>query len=150
MEQMERIVVHLPGRSDRLEITVGLLTLHRNQDHYAYERGDTWHVGLGAHASLRVDPMATTAIIDRQGKKEIRPVNGDLTDLTREFTVEYSKSDGSVFGQVGFNYGRSELLEAYPSLYSDLATYERVVLIGTSGVKALKFVDKSIHQESGQ
>lgn len=105
MEQMDRLVVYLPGRSDRLETTVGLLAQHRNQDHYAYERGDTWHVGLGSHASFRVDPSGKTAIADRQGKKEIRQVTEDLTDLAREFCAEHSKHEEKIFGQVGFNYG---------------------------------------------
>lgn len=101
-----RLAVVLPAPKDRLETTVNLLTKYNNQDHFAYERGDTWHLGLDSHASLSVDPKGETAFIDRHGKKEVFRVNGSWTDVIRNFVSEHSEQhDGKMFGQVGFNYG---------------------------------------------
>ena len=36
----------LPASKDRFESTVSLLTRYNSRDHFAYERGDTWHLGL--------------------------------------------------------------------------------------------------------
>jgi hypothetical protein len=74
---------------------------------YGYERGDTWHIGLGSDTSL-IDPKGEMATIcTEDGKREDHAVNGrPLAKIAREFVAENSHSGdgGQIYGQVGFNY----------------------------------------------
>lgn len=87
-----------------LDVVVAILTKHQGSDYYAYENGDSWHIGLGSHTSLVVGPDGKTATtINQEGKKENFPVTGSINDAARAFVAEYS-AFGKIFGQVGFNY----------------------------------------------
>jgi salicylate synthetase len=87
-----------------LDAVVSILTKHRGGDYYAYEKDDTWHVGLSSHVSLIVGPDAKSATkIDHDCKKETVPIKGSINDAARAFVAEYSAL-GKIFGQVGFNY----------------------------------------------
>ena len=101
-----RLVAVLPGCKDRLESTVGLLIKYKDLDHFAYERKDVWHIGLGSRSSLQVDPRGKSALITGQGRQEECPIVGSLTDFVRDFIEDQSlRHEGKTFGQVGFNYG---------------------------------------------
>ncbi len=101
-----RLVTVLPGCRDRLESTVSLLTKYKNIDHFAYERKDFWHIGLGSRSSLQVDPTGQAALMTGQGRQEELPIVGSLTDFVRDFIEDQSqRHEGKIFGQVGFNYG---------------------------------------------
>ena len=105
MDQSHQLTVVSPSRSDRLETVVSLLTKHQEKDYFAYELENVWHVGLGSHASLRVDATGKTAVIDRLGHQELIAVPGSLTELARQFSSKYSPINGKTFGYVGFNFG---------------------------------------------
>jgi salicylate synthetase len=101
-----RLVVVLPASTDGLETTVVLLKKYKSLDHYAYERKDVWHIGLGSRCSLRVDPTGKKACISGHGKERNCHIPGFLTDFVRNFVKEQSEQyEGRMFGQVGFNYG---------------------------------------------
>jgi salicylate synthetase len=89
---------------DHLEVVASLLTKYSNQDYFAYERGDVWHVGLGSHASLRINPSGEVALIKREGKEDVIPITEPLEDVARNFASEFERG-GKMFGHVGFNYG---------------------------------------------
>lgn len=60
----------LPGAEFPLETAVALLDYYSKADYYVYERDDIWYLGLGAHASLVVDPKGQTATeIDSEGRR---------------------------------------------------------------------------------
>lgn len=94
----------LGGTESPLNTIVALLDYYRAVDHYAYERSDTWYIGIGNHASLilRSDGETITKI-DRDGASHSLPVSGMSADHARDFISQYS-SHGKIFGQVGFNY----------------------------------------------
>jgi salicylate synthetase len=109
-----RLVAVLPGCKDRLESTVSLLTKYKNLDHFAYERKDVWHIGIGSRSSLQVDPRAKTALMTIQGRQEECPIVGSLTDFVRDFIEDQSlRHEGKLFGQVGFNYGAHVREQSY-------------------------------------
>ncbi|KAH1274414.1 hypothetical protein KXW35_006757 [Aspergillus fumigatus] len=94
----------LPGAEFPLETAVALLDYYSKADYYVYERDDIWYLGLGAHASLVVDPKGQTATeIDSEGRKESSTILNLLTGQVRQFVSKYS-IHGKIFGQVGFNY----------------------------------------------
>ncbi|KAK5989440.1 Salicylate synthase [Cladobotryum mycophilum] len=94
----------IPASGDPLKATIALLTSNRDDFYYAYERGNTWYVGLRNYASLVVDADGKRATkTDKNGEQESRAVEGSLNDEARAFTSEYS-ADGKIFGQVAFNY----------------------------------------------
>ncbi|KAG2421239.1 hypothetical protein HFD88_000855 [Aspergillus terreus] len=81
----------LPGAEFPLETAVTLLSHYSNENYYVYEHGDKWYLGLGAYASLVLDPNGKTATeIDHQGRQE----STDISDLPaphiREFVAKYS------------------------------------------------------------
>ena len=101
-----RLAVALPACKDGLETTVILLKKYKSLDHFAYERKDVWHIGLGSRSSLRADPKGETAWISGQGKERNCLIPGSLTDFVKNFVTEQSQQhEGRLFGQVGFNYG---------------------------------------------
>jgi salicylate synthetase len=109
-----RLVTVLPGCKDRLESTVSLLTKYKNLDHFAYERQDVWHIGLGSRSSLQVDPRGKIALMTGQGRQEECPIIGSLTDFVRDFIEDQSlRHEGKIFGQVGFNYGAHARDQSY-------------------------------------
>lgn len=94
----------LPGAEFPLETAVAPLDYYSKADYYVYERDDIWYLGLGAHASLVVDPKGQTATeIDSEGRKESSTILNLLTGQVRQFVSKYS-IHGKIFGQVGFNY----------------------------------------------
>ncbi|KAK2882374.1 hypothetical protein FQN49_000429 [Arthroderma sp. PD_2] len=102
----------LPASTGPLELTTQLLTCHRDDDYYAYEHADTWHIGLRSHASLMVSADGKVATrISQEGKQETL-VEGSLNDIARVFTSDYS-AHGKIFGQVGFNYSAHTSGQAY-------------------------------------
>jgi salicylate synthetase len=103
----------LPGAEFPLETAVALLDYYSKNNYYVYERGDTWYLGLGAHASLVLDPKGETATeIDNEGRKESMTITDLPTDQVRQFVSKYS-SHGKIFGQVGFNYSARCSGQAY-------------------------------------
>lgn len=109
-----RLVTVLPGCKDRLESIVSLLTKYKDLDHFAYERKDVWHIGLGSRSSLQVDPRGKTALMTGQGRQEECPIFGSLTDFVRDFIEDQSvRHEGKIFGQVGFNYGAHARDQSY-------------------------------------
>jgi salicylate synthetase len=73
-----------------LESTFSLLTKYKNLDHFAYERKDVWHIGLGSRYSLQVDPRGKTVLKTGQWGQEDCPIVGSLTDFVRDFMDDQS------------------------------------------------------------
>ncbi|GAQ09268.1 salicylate synthase [Aspergillus lentulus] len=112
MVRFEQQIV-LPGAEFPLETAVALVDYYSKSNYYVYERGDRWYLGLGAHASLVLDPKGQTATeIDKEGRKESIPITNSPTDQIRQFASKYS-SHGKIFGQVGFNYSARCSGQAY-------------------------------------
>ncbi|KAF5862428.1 hypothetical protein ETB97_011702 [Aspergillus alliaceus] len=94
----------LPGAVLPLETVVALAAHYCKDNYYIFESHDTWHLGLGTHASLMLDAAGQTATrMDRDGQTELTAITGLPTDQVRRFVSEHSGS-GKIFGQVGFNY----------------------------------------------
>lgn len=97
------VSIHLE-HSNSLELVVALLSSYKNNDYFAYERGEVWHLGIGSCASLMVDAKGNDAVWEIKGQRESRPLHGPITEVARKFVSEYSDLGGRIFGQVGFNY----------------------------------------------
>ncbi|KAL3471099.1 ADC synthase [Aspergillus californicus] len=105
--------ITLPGAESPLETAVALVDHYSKDNYYVYERGDRWYLGLGAHASLVIDPNGQIATnIDKKGRKESTVLTDLPTRQARQFVSEYS-SHGKIFGQVGFNYSARCSNQAY-------------------------------------
>lgn len=103
----------LPGAEFPLETAVALLDYYSKADYYVYERDDIWYLGLGAHASLVVDPKGQTATeIDSEGRKESSTILNLLTGQVRQFVSKYS-IHGKIFGRSGSTTRRAAPGQAY-------------------------------------
>ncbi|KAI1124963.1 putative salicylate synthetase [Nemania abortiva] len=91
----------LEGTLDNLLI---LLSAYKGGDYYAYEREESWHVGVGSRASLILNPIGDNVTIFTAEKKQSLDVTSNFTEIARQFISDYSKPGSKVFGQVGFNY----------------------------------------------
>jgi salicylate synthetase len=81
-----------------------LLHRYADEDHYVYERGPRWYVGIGAKASLTIDADGKQATVFANGMTQRCPVSGTLADTARRFISDHGPLGGRIFGQAGFNY----------------------------------------------
>lgn len=93
-----------PSHRNLLETAVALLTNYKSDDYFAYERGETWHIGIGSHASLLVDSVGKSALEYTEGEQVSYPVQESLATIARKFIARHSNNGGKTFGYVGFNY----------------------------------------------
>ncbi|PLB53579.1 ADC synthase [Aspergillus steynii IBT 23096] len=87
-----------------LERVAMVLSRYKECEHYAYERADTWSLGLGTHASFMIDAKGEIATITTGARREEHPVGDSLAQAARDFLSQHAQPDHKVFGQVGFNY----------------------------------------------
>jgi salicylate synthetase len=80
-----------------------LLHRYAYEDHFVYERGLRWYVGIGAKASLTIDADGKQAAVFAIGTTQRCPVNGTLAEAARKFISQYGSLEGRIFGHAGFN-----------------------------------------------
>ena len=64
MSRLRKTITFAPERVDSLQAVAVLLKKYPNDTYYAYERGDFWYVGLGANATLTIDPTGKVSSVD--------------------------------------------------------------------------------------
>ncbi|KAF7588432.1 hypothetical protein BBP40_005696 [Aspergillus hancockii] len=104
-----------PGPRNPTETVAALLTKYKASDTYAYERNETWYLGLGSQASLLINSNGTEYSIYEDGKEATYLIDQPLPDLARKFVSEHSTDGHRIFGQAGFNYAAHIRGQDYPS-----------------------------------
>ncbi|CAG7917987.1 unnamed protein product [Penicillium olsonii] len=109
-----KMSITFTGHTQALETVVSVLARHKSDDYYAYERRETWYIGIGCHASLVLDSQGDTVTIKTDAGQTSRPVDEpSITDVARNFVSENSKTGYRIFGQAGFNYAAHIRGQAY-------------------------------------
>ncbi|KAJ5094350.1 salicylate synthetase [Penicillium angulare] len=99
------VLIKFSGSRDALETVFGVLESHKNEDYYAYEREDTWYIGLGSKASLSINHTGENITVTGERNERDYSVDKDSTVvIVREFVSANSTSGNRIYGQAGFNY----------------------------------------------
>lgn len=102
------------SQANVLEAVVEVLSNHKTDDYYAYERGEYWYIGIGSRSSLVIDSQGQTVTVNSESGQASRSINGtSIADTAREITTDHLKSGFRIFGQVGFNYAAHILGQEY-------------------------------------
>ncbi|CAG7927943.1 unnamed protein product [Penicillium olsonii] len=109
-----KMSITFKSHTQALETVVSVLARHKSDDYYAYERRETWYIGIGCHASLVFDSQGDTVFIKTDTGQTSRPIDEpSITDVARNFVSENSKTGYRIFGQAGFNYAAHIRGQAY-------------------------------------
>ncbi|KAE8152565.1 ADC synthase [Aspergillus avenaceus] len=93
-----------PGSTQGVESVVAILAKRKGDDYYVYERKGHWHLGIGVHSSLLIDPKGETATVVTESKEQQYPINKPLVSIVHEFVSVNVKQGSRIHGQAGFNY----------------------------------------------
>ncbi|KAJ5686159.1 hypothetical protein N7536_008778 [Penicillium majusculum] len=135
------------SQANVLETVVEVLSNHKTDDYYAYERGEYWYIGIGSRSSLVIDSQGQTVTVNSESGQASRSINGtSIADTAREFTTNHLKSGFRIFGQVGFNYAAHILGQEYtPGNWPLLALLvPRLELVLHRDTTILKGVDEEV------
>lgn len=142
-----QISVTFTSQANILETVVEVLSNHKTDDYYAYERGEHWYIGIGSRSSLVIDSQGQTVTVNSESGQASRSIDGtSITDTAREFTTNNLKSGFRIFGQAGFNYAAHILGQEYtPGNWPLLALLvPRLELVLHRDTIILKGVDEEV------
>ncbi|EQL00868.1 Salicylate synthase [Ophiocordyceps sinensis CO18] len=92
------------GSKTQVQLVCAILSAYRDGDHYAYEREECWHIGLGRGASLGLDPAGGFITLSAGEVSREQPVGRGFAEAARRFVAEHGKRGGKAFGFASFNY----------------------------------------------
>ncbi|KAB8208960.1 ADC synthase [Aspergillus parasiticus] len=93
-----------PGPPDALQGVATVLSKLKSDDYYAYERTGVWYLGIGNRSSVTIDSEGQKATFSTNGKDEVRPIDGEVTDVVREYISANEDCGTRIYGYVGFSY----------------------------------------------
>ncbi|KAJ5959112.1 uncharacterized protein N7479_006262 [Penicillium vulpinum] len=143
---MSQMSITFTSQADVLETVVEVLSKHKKDDYYAYERGEYWYIGIGSRSSLVIDSKGQTVTVNNESGQESRSIDGSsIADIAREFTNNLT-SGFRIFGQAGFNYAAHILEQKYtPGNWPLLALFvPRIELALHRHTITLKGVDEEV------
>ncbi|PIG80213.1 salicylate synthetase [Aspergillus arachidicola] len=92
------------GPPDALQRVATVLSKVKSDDYHAYERTSAWYLGIGNRSSVTIDPEGRKATFPTNGKDEVRYIDGEVTDLVREYISANEDGGTRIYGYVGFSY----------------------------------------------